>query len=303
MRDEGPAVQGSWNFHRISQPKAVGSSAILKMNIHLVTVVGRSVSLLEHHLQHYRDLGIDSFIIHAHALERNDDLLSEIDRIASNFGVSVASITIAPWAELINPLLYGSSLRQRPNDWFLLADQDEFHQYPCSLEDLVHYCEQRSYDYVEGCVIDRTTESGMLAPVRADTPIYEQFPVGSVISGALLGSVINKVVLTKGIVKISPGQHHARSGNGCPVSEFYIPVYHFKWIDHLLPRLEARIAEQKALGEGLWRENNRFLSHYKLHGRIHLEDPAFFAAVCDPHYPHWSRVTEWRVASRFFRWF
>jgi len=44
----------------------------LGMRIHLVTVVGESAHWLPHMLAHYRGLGIESFLIHAH-LSRPDD--------------------------------------------------------------------------------------------------------------------------------------------------------------------------------------------------------------------------------------
>jgi hypothetical protein len=271
------------------------------IDIHLVTVVGRHADILPNMLRHYRDLGVESFDIHVHASDPEDSNISRIKGIARQYGAEIASLTIAPWSECINPMLHRVSRRRHPADWFIMADQDEFQQYPRPLSEVVRYCVDHGYDYVEGCVIDRVATSGKLEPVSPDISLAEQFPVGTLISGALLGSVINKIVLCKGAVDVGPGQHFAYSGKGCPACELYIPVFHYKWTADLMKRLECRITEQRSLGEGLWRENARFLKHYQQYGHIQLQEPAFQAGLCNPDYPHWSRVVEYRIASQFFR--
>jgi hypothetical protein len=273
------------------------------MNIHLVTVVGKYAALLPDMLRHYQALGVTSFHVHIHASDQDDPIIEQVYQAALRFGIEVASLTIAPWSECINPMLYRISRQKWPDDWFIMADQDEFQHYSDPVSEVARYCEGHNYDYVEGCVVDRVAKSGMLEPVLPDIALPGQFPIGVLLSGALLGSVINKVVLCKGRVKVGPGQHFAHSGAGCPISEFYVPVFHYKWVADLLTRLHARIVEQQYLGEGLWQENARFLNHYLQHGRIITEDPQFHAGLCDPDYPHWPRIIEYRMASEFFRRF
>jgi hypothetical protein len=273
------------------------------MNVHLVTVAGGCVDVLPHMLQHYRSQGIESIIINAHSSLRNDPVLNRIEQIAFDTGAEVASVTVAPWSQSINPLLYALARLRAPNDWFVIADQDELQTYPDGILDALKFCSRRGYDFIEGCFVDRIAADGRLAPVTPKHALSDQFPLGACISGPILGAVINKIVAAKGYVKLGPGQHHAYSGKQCPPSELYVPVHHFKWVDGLLDRLRQRVEAYKRLREAIWVESQKFLSYYESSGRIQIDDPDLLVARCDPEYPYWNQLRKWRLAASFFQGF
>jgi hypothetical protein len=273
------------------------------MRVCLVTVVGGEVLMLPHMLAHYRSLGIEQIVIHVNAQSCDDPIIERVRRTASIYSATIASVNIVPWFQFLNPLLYRQTLRHSSDAWFVIADQDELHEYPDSLSNIVAYCNQNNFDYVEGCFVDRVASDGILAEVEASVSLQEQFPLGACISGPILGAVINKVVLAKGSVKTSNGQHFAYSGRGCPVSQLYVPVHHFKWASGLIPRLEDRVQTYTMVDDMTKIESERFIAYYKKEGCIRVDDPRLMVSRCDPSYQGWSRLREWRLSSDYFRRF
>jgi hypothetical protein len=271
--------------------------------ISVVTVVGSNAEVLPHMLNHYKTFGVHPIYIHIHAQTFSDPIVEQITTVAERYEATIASTNVVPWSQAINPLLYRQTLNQSPDDWFILADQDELHGYPDSPENLIRFCEKHGYDYVEGCFVDRLTESGVLDPVRESPSIMEQFPLGACVTGPILKGVINKIVLARGHVKLAHGQHHAYSGVPCPISELYVPVYHFKWTDGLLQRLRERVKVLKGIREGWWIESQRFLDFCDNEGRIPLKDSRLMVAPCKNGYLHWEILKSWREASPYFRRF
>ena len=274
------------------------------MNIRLVTVVGAYAGMLPHMLSHYRSLGVEEFIIHAHASTCEDRVLSEIREITDAYGGQVASVNVGPWLTGMNAALYTSSRAERPEDWFILADQDELQVYPDSLKSIINYCERYGYTFIEGSLIDRISETGRLNEVQTGVPVWEQFPLGAMISGRLLGSVINKIVAVKGGVQLIDGQHRAYSGFGCPPSSVYVPVHHFKWVAGVEVQLENRVALNRRLrppSTDLYTaECERFLAYYRENGCFKVDEPRLMVARCSPHYAYWETIREWRMSAPYF---
>lgn len=273
------------------------------MNLHLVTVAGVSSPTFAQMLQHYRNQGIESIHVNIHANEIDERRITEIQKIASESGAISIKTTVTPWSQIINPLLYRLSRVEYPKDWFVLADSDEFQVYPDDLKNILQYCDQKGFDYVEGCFIDRLALDGKLQAVKPCQSLWDQFPLGAFLSGPLLGAVVNKVVAARGSVRIGPGQHHAYSGVPCPATDLYIPVHHFKWTEGLLERLHPRIAAYKALREAAWIESDAFIQYYERKGRIDTDDERFLVGTCSPEYQYWNLIRQWKAASFYFRRF
>lgn len=272
--------------------------------LHLISVVGEYADVLPHMLSHYQSLGIDDFIIHAHATSSDDPILAKISTYAAEVGAVVASTSIVPWITSLNSVLYTISRSEYSDDWFIIADQDELQSYPDNLRSIIRYCDQNGYTFIEGSLVDRLSLDGKLNKVNRDQTIWEQFPLGSMLSGALLGAVTNKIVAVKGSVRLEDGQHRGYSGFGCPPQSVYVPVNHFKWVEDIDLRMERRIALNRKFrnpATDLYTyECDRFLRYYKQEGCIRIDDPNLMVARCNPDYPHWDRVKEWRSVAHFF---
>ena len=267
------------------------------MAIHLVTVVGgpACIGTLPHMLSHYAGLGVDSVVLNVHAPTRDDDTPMQVAKIAAAFGISVNSIVVGPWSQGVNPMLYGLARLSRQNDWWIMADHDEFQVYPDELSSIIDFAERRGYSYIEGCFIDRVADRGTLAPVQRELEIWRQYPIGCLLSANLLRANPHKIVVARGSVRVGPGQHRALSRAGCPPLKYYVPVHHFKWTAGAEAMLADRVAVWSGLNEPYWEESARFLEHLKAHGVIDLDNPLIRAARCDPDYPYWKSLIEERL--------
>jgi hypothetical protein len=268
------------------------------MQIHLTTVVGSFIEVLPHMLAHYRELGLSSFLVNIHLSDPKDPILEVAEQVTVKFGCGIASVTVGEWQrEQVG--IYERSRQRYPNDWYILADQDELQVYPHDLLDIIKECDSKGYDYIRGCFVDRIDASGMFPDVECNRAIWQQFPLGGFISLPMLGADPRKVVAAKGYVTLNAGQHVASNGHGCPIEEYFIQVHHFKWVKNLVDRLAQRAEMLKRSNFSHWIESQRFVSYYEKHcGRIDINDPRFRIAECDRDYKHWDELT--RMAT-FFR--
>jgi hypothetical protein len=259
-------------------------------NIHLTTVVGSFVKQLPHMLAHYRELGLDSFVLNVQITSPEDPVLAAVRRVAEEFGCGIGFSAKGDWQQLIRSM-YARARESRPDDWFVLADQDELQVYPMDLCDVINYCEQKGYDYIRGVVIDRISADGSFPELDNRRPIWEQFPLGGLITYAILGGGVRKVVAAKGRIPLVQGQHYSLGGAGCPTRDCLVQVHHFKWIKGIAERLERRAKHQRMAGVPHWIESHRFVSYYYSHGgRIQIDDPRLMISDCNPVYKHWQLV-------------
>jgi hypothetical protein len=259
--------------------------------VHLVTVVGGYVGVLPHMLAHYRDLGVESFLVHVQAIRRDDPVLEQVEEITRDFGCGIASITIGEWLHNTNRELYRQALASKPDDWFLIADQDELQVYPQDLGSILAQCDEHGYDYIEGCFLDRFAADGSFPAVRREESIWRQFPLAGYVSAPVLEANPNKIVAAKGRVQMGPGQHFALTGQGCSTGDLYIPVHHFKWVEGILERLEQRAEFRRKRGDRYWEESQRFVDYCRAHDdRLDIGDTSFHLAEALPQYPQWDEV-------------
>lgn len=268
------------------------------MSVHLVSVLGGYLKVVPHMLAHSRARGVDSFFLPLHIKSEDDPLREEAEALARDFGVGIHETFVGPWHEDLNREIYRGVRAKYPNDWFVLADLDELQVYPEAIEEVVKYCDRRGYDYVEGCFLDRIAADGSFPPVTGGS-IWEQYPLAGFVSYPLLKATPNKVVLTKGWVDIRPGQHSAADGTGCPDSEFYAQVHHFKWVGTIAERLARRAAmyesgEWQTVYDETRQQACTFVEYYNAHGgRLDVNDESFYLAPSDDDYhsyKHWEAV-------------
>lgn len=261
------------------------------MNVHLVTVVGGCADVLPHMLAHYRALGIESFFVYAQVPDGNDPLLHRIEEITRDFGCAIASVSSGEWRHDTNREPYARPRRMRPDDWFLIADQDELQAYPRDIANILQECDGKGYEYIEGCFLDRFARDGSFPPVLAAPSIWQQFPLAGFVSATIGQANPNKIVAAKGSIELGPGQHFALSGHGCPPEELYVPVHHFKWTAGILDRLERRARFRRQHGDRYWEESQRFVDYCRAHnGRLDVTDASFHLAEAWPAYPQWDQV-------------
>ncbi|MFJ8694682.1 glycosyltransferase family protein [Streptomyces roseolilacinus] len=241
------------------------------MTIRFVSVVGGDTGLLDAAITHYRTLGVESFHIARHIESFDDPDFQRSQDVVAQHGVSFTAVHQGPWDEDLNGYLIQAQMRRHPNDWWVVADLDEFHVYDRPLVDVIAECEAGGYDYVKGALLDRVAADGSLAALKPHESIWAQYPLAGLVTLRLPGAGSSKVTLARGDVRLHLGQHGAETGRLMPAEKAFPQVHHFKWNDSALARLVQR---EQAYSSGDWHltypdtvdESRRMLQHLQANG-------------------------------------
>ena len=99
--------------------------------IRLVTVIGHGLDLLPHFINHYQKY-VDEIHIVAYKSELHPTIHSDIENIIQNYNniqiVKSVYHRIFDWETVTK--LYNEIKFEYKNDWWIVADIDEFHLYP-----------------------------------------------------------------------------------------------------------------------------------------------------------------------------
>jgi hypothetical protein len=247
--------------------------------VHFVCVFGPTDPvLLPHVVDHYRSLGVDSFRVIRHAESTSDPGYVRLEELARQAGVPLFHSHVSSWNLNLQQRLFRYAMEEDPDDWFVVADADEFQVYDRPLRSLIDHCERGGYDYVSGCFLDRLAPDGGFPPIGPGS-LWEQFPMAGSLSASLLSALPMKVCLARGRVELLTGQHGAPLARELPHTEGFAQVNHFKWTDGIVPELAERVSAyddgtRRDIHPSMVRESRRFLSHIsRRDGRVDLADP------------------------------
>ena len=219
--------------------------------LNLVTVVGENTHILPHMLEHYEDM-VDNVYVAVYRQSEDDGIVDEVRAL----GIEPYFVYTEPkynWERVTE--IYNSIKATKPNDWWIVSDDDELQVYPRHVQDIVIECERYGYDFVTGGFLDRIGTNGTFPKVTRDTNIHEAFPYAGFFRYPMSGACPNKVTLMKGHQYITPGQHYAYFQDGTnswgrehpkryPIREVFTQVHHFKWDDTCMERIK-RVADVK----------------------------------------------------------
>ena len=214
----------------------------MNKKIRLVTVTGSRTNTLPHMLQHYAEL-VDEIFVVVYEWE-NFSTYDSVKEIVSKF--SNAKIVRREVKEKYNweyvTQLYNETKSMYPDDWWVVADDDEFHIYSQDLRQIVEDCDLNGWELVRGGFIDRIGPDGTFPEIVDNRDIFKQFPLAGFFRYPLSGACPNKVCIMKGYIEITPGQHYAKIDGQttwrwqgwnhpliAPVDTYNVQVHHFKW--------------------------------------------------------------------------
>ena len=217
----------------------------------LVTVVGENTHILPHMLKHYEDM-VDNVYVAVYRQSKDDKILQEIE----DLGIQPFVVFTEPkynWERVTD--IYNTVKSTKPNDWWIVSDDDELQVYPDDIEDIIKDCELKGYDFVTGGFLDRIGIDGTFPKVTRETDIHRTFPLAGFFRYPMSGACPNKVTLMKGSVDVTPGQHYVDFGNGLtswgfshpkrmPTQEVFTQVHHFKWDSTCIDRIK-KVADNK----------------------------------------------------------
>lgn len=246
-------------------------------------------------ITHYRRLGIERFQIAFHfpdhvPLARQRDLQA----VARETGVIPHLVSRGPWHEHTNTHLRDELRHQAGPGWHLIADVDEFHHYPASLDATIAQAETGGYRVVGGLLLDRVAADGRLVGWTPLGPLDRVYPLGGHLSHRLLHADPRKIVLARHHVPLASGNHRAPGHR--PDIDHLVPVHHFKWRAGVLEDLRSRV---RHFSTGEWQEQSpavreeagRFLDHVAHHGGVvNIADPrlAFRRVTLDEMPTRWA---------------
>jgi hypothetical protein len=271
--------------------------------IRLVTVIGHGSNLIPHFINHY-ETKVDEINMVIYVSDVNPNLEEEVYSKVNNHPkvkiVSIIKDRVFDWNRVTE--LYNQTKNLYPNDWWVVADIDEFHLYSDSLLQIIHTCIRNGYELVRGGFIDRIGRGGEFPELKNDTSIWEQFPNAGFFRYPMSNACPNKVCIMKGHVEITPGQHYAKidgqttwkwQGWNHPLinPSDSVQVHHFKWDSTSIERIldVANINEDYSF-------SNEYLTMYdelkKTNFKIDLKNPEYMFEL-GLKYPKFEQYTNW----------
>jgi hypothetical protein len=221
--------------------------------VRLLTVVGHGIELLPHFIQHYRGM-VDEINIIVYSSEIYPNLKKEVQIIIEKYSnvkiIHSEKWRVFDWEHVTK--LYNKFKFKYPDDWWIIADIDEFQLYSKSIESIINECDTNGWEFVTGGFIDRIGIKGSFPEIYEYSSIWKQFPMAGFFRYTISDACPNKVTLCKGNVEISNGQHYAIFGGQTtwrwqgwnhplmyPVEKNFTQVHHFKWDSTAGERLKA----------------------------------------------------------------
>lgn len=224
----------------------------------------QDLALLPFFLEHYRKLGVTQFFCST----LYNKVKPQKDLCVYPYGVDTTLDIYSQMAEAIRGMIRRHVFE---SEWYILADLDEFHEYPLELPDLIHRCEQRGKDCVLGEMVDRVKEDGSI-PELTNEPLEIQFPVKSVITRDVMLACVQKIMLCRGIRNIDNG-HHSMQEVSYPYPSRGV-IHHFKWHSGIVSRMKERLAQpHKDLP--WYAEAQRFINHWQLCGSVNVQSAVY----------------------------
>lgn len=226
--------------------------------IRVATVIGHGQStygahFLPHFLEHYSFA--DEIHIAVYVSDLSPDIESEIrEQIRGKRKIKISKVysgRIFDWNKVTD--LYNEIKSLHPNDWWVIADIDEFHVYPeDNIFQLIDICDINGWELVRGGFVDRIGMDGKFSELMPEPNIFQQFPFAGFFRYPMSQACPNKICVVKGRVKITSGQHYAEFDGHttwrwqgwnhpliAPYEQYSVQVHHFKWDSTCFERLMA----------------------------------------------------------------
>ena len=274
--------------------------------IKLLSVVGHGTNLLPHFIEHYTKY-VDEIQLVVYETTQNPNLGKEVYEITEEYtNVNIVKIVkdrIFDWNKVTS--LYNMYKSKSPNDWWVVADVDEFHLYPYdNIQSLIDDCEENGWKLVRGGFIDRIGRGGEFSELKSDVSIWEQFPNAGFFRYPMSQACPNKICLMKGNVEITSGQHYAKIDGQttwkwqgwshpliAPYEDYSIQVHHFKWDSTSIDRIKevAQLKQDYAFSSEY---EQMFKSLFKSKFKIDLLNPEYMFELGLTQ-PEYNRYTNW----------
>jgi len=237
--------------------------------MNLVTVCGHNTTMLYHMLRHYQP-NVKNFFVNIYANYEDDPIIEEATSICRELGIEPHKVWIEEpfnWDKVTE--IYNETISLKPDEWWIVADDDELQVYSKPIEEIVEECEENGWEFVRGGFIDRIGEGGDFPKITKESNVWKEMPNAGFFRYPLSRAEANKVTLLKGKHGVVSGQHFIQFDNGdtswgdyhplCyPIEKNFTQVHHFKWDYSVLQRLKE--VSSSKLHEAFSHEYKKMLS-------------------------------------------
>ena len=274
--------------------------------MNLVTVCGHNTTMLRHMLNHYKDF-VDEIYVVVYLSSDKDRVLSEVKEITKELNIDIHKTTVEEpfnWERVTE--LYNETKLLKPDDWWIVADDDEFHIYPKPINELIEDCDENGYKFITGAFLDRIGENGKFPKILPfdDSDIWKEFPLVGSFRYTVSNACPNKTVVMKGNIQVTNGQHYVMiDGEDTygdkwnhplryPVDKCFIQVHHFKWDISVIGRLRevSRIKKDYTFHKEYRDMFDYIIDNY---GTIDINDERFMIERSGKDYfdyLHWDKI-------------
>ncbi len=282
---------------------------VSKSTKNLVTVCGHNPTMLYHMLNHYIDL-VDNIYVIVYKNNNNPRLVEQVQEVLDNYKLKIHKVSEHPpydWNHVTE--LYNETKMLKPNDWWIVADDDELQFYPKPIDDIIQECEIKNYDFVTGGFLDRLGSGGTFPRLTKDSDLWETFPLAGFFREPISNACPNKIVLCKGNVQISSGQHYAvfdgedtygdrwNHPNRYPVDDCFVQVHHFKWDYECYERLRQVVMTKTDYS---YHEEYKRMWDYLLDNNLKINTNEFlFEDITKKSYSRWNLIREKCINYRY----
>ena len=219
--------------------------------IRLVTVTGSRTNTLKHMLNHYKNMVDEMYIVvyEWDGFSTYDAVCEIIKEFPTAQIIKRATKEKFNWEYVT--YLYNQTKMLFPNDWWIVADDDELQIYSKVISDIIKICDESGYEFVTGGFVDRIGKNGTFPEIKEDSNLWELFPMAGFFRYPLSGACPNKVTMCKGYIEVTSGQHYAKVDGQTtwkwqgwnhplrfPTTQNFTQVHHFKWDSTVLDRLQ-----------------------------------------------------------------
>jgi len=219
--------------------------------IRLVTVTGSRTNTLKHMLNHYKNMVDEMYIVvyEWDGFSTYDAVCEIVKEFPTAQIIKRATKEKFNWEYVT--YLYNQTKMLFPNDWWIVADDDELQVYSKIISDIIKICDESGYEFVTGGFVDRIGRGGTFTEINDDTNLWEAFPMAGFFRYPLSKACPNKVTMCKGYIKVTSGQHYAIIDEQTtwkwqgwnhplrfPTTQNFTQVHHFKWDSTILDRLQ-----------------------------------------------------------------
>ena len=256
-------------------------------------------------LKHYKDI-VDEIYVVVYRQHELDGILEDV----INLGIKPYKIVTEPkfnWERVTQ--LYNEVKQTKPDEWWVVSDDDEFHIYPKPIRELIDECEENGWEFITGGFLDRIGEKGEFPLVTKETNIWQSFPLAGFFRYPMSGAMPNKCCIMKGSVDVTPGQHFAVIGDTdtwrergwnhpkrYPIEKGFVQVHHFKWDSTVLKRLKE-VSETEE-DYSYWKEYKKMYRAIQVFDwKIDINNPHF--GFQQMHSNDYFEYSKWKELSEF----